>query len=187
MPFSPVAIPTGSGRSGSTGTRRAISAPCTVSSETSRRSRRCSTRSVGRAARAPHVRRSSNAPRSSRTASRTGRPKSASAWRTRGRDPVCSGATGRRGSSASTASYLDEELLLAGAELTWRAGAHRDAKGSSICHGTAGQRLRAPEGVRADGRRALARASPQLRRARAFADASAASRARPRSLLAVHG
>ncbi|HUG65437.1 MAG TPA: lanthionine synthetase LanC family protein, partial [Gaiellaceae bacterium] len=36
------------------------------------------------------------------------------------------------------ASYLDEELVLAGAELTWRAGAHRDAKGAGICHGTAG-------------------------------------------------
>jgi hypothetical protein len=35
-------------------------------------------------------------------------------------------------------SYLDEELLLAGAELTWRAGAHGPEKGASICHGTAG-------------------------------------------------
>jgi hypothetical protein len=34
--------------------------------------------------------------------------------------------------------YLDEELLLAGAELTWRAGAHREEKGAGICHGTAG-------------------------------------------------
>jgi hypothetical protein len=39
---------------------------------------------------------------------------------------------------ASAAEYLDEELLLAGAELTWRAGPHGDERGSSICHGTAG-------------------------------------------------
>ncbi len=34
--------------------------------------------------------------------------------------------------------YLDEDLLLAGAELIWQAGAHEDEKGPSICHGTAG-------------------------------------------------
>jgi hypothetical protein len=34
--------------------------------------------------------------------------------------------------------YLDEELLLAGAELVWRAGPHGDEKGPNICHGTAG-------------------------------------------------
>jgi hypothetical protein len=36
------------------------------------------------------------------------------------------------------ASYLDEDLLLAGAELAWRAGPSGDEKGSSLCHGTAG-------------------------------------------------
>ena len=45
---------------------------------------------------------------------------------------------GAPGIICSTASYLDESLLLASAELTWTAGAHRDAKGASICHGTAG-------------------------------------------------
>jgi hypothetical protein len=45
---------------------------------------------------------------------------------------------GAPGILCSAASYLDEELVLAGAELTWRAGAHRDAKGAGICHGTAG-------------------------------------------------
>jgi lantibiotic modifying enzyme len=45
---------------------------------------------------------------------------------------------GAPGIICSTASYLDESLLRAGAELTWMAGAHRDAKGASICHGTAG-------------------------------------------------
>jgi lantibiotic modifying enzyme len=38
----------------------------------------------------------------------------------------------------AASTYLDEELVVAGAELTWRAGAHGDAKGASICHGTAG-------------------------------------------------
>ena len=45
---------------------------------------------------------------------------------------------GAPGIVISAADYLDEELLLAGAELTWRAGAHGDERGSSICHGTAG-------------------------------------------------
>ena len=34
--------------------------------------------------------------------------------------------------------YLDEELLLAAAELVWRAGAPGDEKGHGICHGTSG-------------------------------------------------
>ncbi len=34
--------------------------------------------------------------------------------------------------------YLDEDLLLAGAELVWRAGPHGLEKGAGICHGTAG-------------------------------------------------
>jgi hypothetical protein len=34
--------------------------------------------------------------------------------------------------------YLDEELLLAGAELIWQAGPPRDEKGHGICHGTSG-------------------------------------------------
>jgi lantibiotic modifying enzyme len=45
---------------------------------------------------------------------------------------------GAPGIICSAAAYLDESLLLAGAELTWRAGAHRDSKGAGICHGTAG-------------------------------------------------
>ena len=45
---------------------------------------------------------------------------------------------GAPGIVCAAAPYLDEELLLAGAELTWRAGAHGDNRGSSICHGTAG-------------------------------------------------
>jgi Lanthionine synthetase C-like protein len=47
----------------------------------------------------------------------------------------CHGAPGM---VATAARYLDEELLLAGAELVWQAGAHGDEKGVGICHGTAG-------------------------------------------------
>jgi lantibiotic modifying enzyme len=47
----------------------------------------------------------------------------------------CAGAPGV---VISAADYLDEELLLAGAELVWRAGPHGMEKGPSICHGTAG-------------------------------------------------
>ena len=45
---------------------------------------------------------------------------------------------GSPGVVATATSYLDEELLLAGAELVWRAGAHREEKGVGLCHGTAG-------------------------------------------------
>jgi lantibiotic modifying enzyme len=45
---------------------------------------------------------------------------------------------GAPGIVTTTAPYLEEELLLAGAELTWRAGAHKEWKGAGICHGTAG-------------------------------------------------
>jgi integrase len=45
---------------------------------------------------------------------------------------------GAPGILAGAWEYLDEELLLAGAELVWRAGAHGDEKGHGICHGTSG-------------------------------------------------
>ena len=47
----------------------------------------------------------------------------------------CSGSPGIL---AAAGSYLDEELLLAGAELIWEAGPPGMEKGSGICHGTAG-------------------------------------------------
>jgi lanthionine synthetase-like protein len=47
----------------------------------------------------------------------------------------CAGAPGI---VIAAAPYLDEELLLAGGELTWRAGPPGMEKGSGICHGTAG-------------------------------------------------
>ncbi len=43
---------------------------------------------------------------------------------------------GAPGIVTSAASYLPDELLLAGAELTWQAGPHK--KGPGLCHGTAG-------------------------------------------------
>jgi lantibiotic modifying enzyme len=47
--------------------------------------------------------------------------------------------TGAPGILAGAWQYLDEDLLLAGAELTWRAGAaHGDEKGHGLCHGTSG-------------------------------------------------
>ena len=45
---------------------------------------------------------------------------------------------GSPGIVIAAADYLDEELLLAGAELPWRAGPPGLEKGPSICHGTAG-------------------------------------------------
>jgi hypothetical protein len=52
-----------------------------------------------------------------------------------GRVQWCVGAPGI---VVCTWDYLDEELLLAAAELVWRAGAPGDEKGAGICHGTAG-------------------------------------------------
>ena len=46
--------------------------------------------------------------------------------------------TGAPGVIAGAWEYLDEDLVLAGAELVWRAGAHRDEKGHGLCHGTSG-------------------------------------------------
>lgn len=45
---------------------------------------------------------------------------------------------GAAGIVTTAATYLDEDLLLAGAELVWRAGPHGDEKGAGLCHGTAG-------------------------------------------------
>jgi Lanthionine synthetase C-like protein len=47
----------------------------------------------------------------------------------------CAGAPGI---VVAAGDYLHEELLVAGAELTWRAGPPALEKGSGICHGTAG-------------------------------------------------
>jgi hypothetical protein len=47
----------------------------------------------------------------------------------------CGGAPGIL---VAAGSYLPDELLLAAAELVWRAGPHGLEKGAGICHGTAG-------------------------------------------------
>ncbi len=47
----------------------------------------------------------------------------------------CAGAPGI---VIAAGDHLDEELLLAGAELAWQAGPPTLEKGPSICHGTAG-------------------------------------------------
>jgi lantibiotic modifying enzyme len=46
--------------------------------------------------------------------------------------------TGAPGILAGAWDYLDEDLLLAGAELVWQAGTHGDEKGHGLCHGTSG-------------------------------------------------
>jgi lantibiotic modifying enzyme len=46
--------------------------------------------------------------------------------------------TGAPGVLAGAWDYLDQELVLAGGELVWRAGAHEDEKGHGLCHGTSG-------------------------------------------------
>jgi hypothetical protein len=52
--------------------------------------------------------------------------------------PAAAGGPLAPGIVTTATPYLDEELLLAGAELTWRAGAHGAEKGAGLCHGTAG-------------------------------------------------
>jgi lanthionine synthetase-like protein len=53
-------------------------------------------------------------------------------------DPRVQWCHGAPGIVISASSYLPEELHLAAAELTWRAGPSSMEKGSGICHGTAG-------------------------------------------------
>lgn len=56
-------------------------------------------------------------------------------WSSEGKLQWCASAPGV---VSAARDYLDEELLLAGAELVWRAGAPGDEKGHGICHGTSG-------------------------------------------------
>jgi hypothetical protein len=53
-------------------------------------------------------------------------------------EPKLQWDVGTPGILVAAADYLDEELLLAGAETVWQAGAHGDEKGHGICHGTSG-------------------------------------------------
>jgi hypothetical protein len=59
-------------------------------------------------------------------------------WPTRERLLKLQWCAGAPGIVAGASTYLDEELLLAGAELVWRAGPPGLEKGYGICHGTAG-------------------------------------------------
>jgi Lanthionine synthetase C-like protein len=56
-------------------------------------------------------------------------------WGSEGKLQWCAGAPGI---VSAARDYLDEELLLAGAELVWRAGPPGAEKGHGICHGTSG-------------------------------------------------
>ena len=56
-------------------------------------------------------------------------------WSSEGKLQWCASAPGV---VSAARDYLDEELVLAGAELVWRAGAPGDEKGPGICHGTSG-------------------------------------------------
>jgi hypothetical protein len=56
-------------------------------------------------------------------------------WSGEGKLQWCTGAPGI---VSAARDYLDEDLLLAGAELVWRAGPPAEEKGHGICHGTSG-------------------------------------------------
>ena len=56
-------------------------------------------------------------------------------WSGEGKLQWCAGAPGVL---SAARDYLDEELLLAGAELVWQAGPPGEGKGHGICHGTSG-------------------------------------------------
>ena len=56
-------------------------------------------------------------------------------WSSEGKLQWCAGAPGV---VSAARDYLDEELVLAGAELVWQARAPGDEKGHGICHGTSG-------------------------------------------------
>jgi len=53
-------------------------------------------------------------------------------------EPKLQWDVGTPGILVAAGDYLDEELLLAGAETVWGACAHGDEKGHGICHGTSG-------------------------------------------------
>jgi hypothetical protein len=56
-------------------------------------------------------------------------------WHGEGKLQWCAGAPGV---VSAARDYLDEDLLLDGAELVWSAGPHGAEKGHGVCHGTAG-------------------------------------------------
>ncbi len=176
-----------SGCNDSTVARSRTSVRRTGWSGTCRRSCRCSTSTAALLSNGI-PRRSSSGPRMSLPDLRTGRPRNARNCPGRTVRSGSSGATAHQESSRRAATYLDEELMLAGAELTWQAGPpHGHEKGPGICHGTAGNGYAFLKAFDAHRRRALARPGAPLRRARTRAGAPAPLRARPRPLLALDG
>jgi len=92
---------------------------------------------------------------------------------------------GGSGIVVAAADYLEEELLLAGAELPWHAGPPLLEKDPVDLSRDSGQRLRLPEGLCAHWGRALARPCPQLCRARTRPGEAAPCGAWPRPVLAL--
>ncbi len=99
-------------------------------------------------------------------------------WSSEGKLQWCAGAPGV---VSAARDYLDEELLLAGAELVWRAGPPGTEKGPRNLPRHLRQRLRAARGLRANPGRAVARSRAPLRGPRART-----GRAPARPLLALH-
>ena len=97
----------------------------------------CSRTRRARASRARRRRSSSGRPCSSR-GSPTGPSRRASRCSASDGQIRLQWDAGAPGIVCTATDYLDEELLLAGAELVWQAGAHGAEKGSGLCHGTAG-------------------------------------------------
>ena len=99
----------------------------------------------------------------------------------------CHGAPGIVASLASLAPGDDEltELLVAGGELTWRAGPLREGREPLSRH--CGQRVRVPQAPRANRGRALAPPRPRVRDARDRAGRAGSSRVRPRAPHALDG
>ena len=96
----------------------------------------------------------------------------------------CAGAPGV---VIAAADYLDEELLLAGARLVWRAGPPNLEQRLLDLSRHRRQRLRAARDVRSYGRRALAAEGAEVRRARPGSGPAGTYCARPRPSLALHG
>ena len=119
------------------------------------------------------LRRSSRRRLSSRTVSRTGRPSHRMRSRTRGGDPASvvprSAGNRRRGGALSRRGARS---CRRGAHLASRRASRDEGSRDLPRHGR--EWVRAPRGVRADRRRALARAGTSLRRPRAGAGAPSA-------------
>ena len=133
------------------------------------RARRQRPRAAGRARRrSRRADSSSRRPRcsqgrpSSRTASRTGR----CGWARRSSSTTarsaCSGAPAHPGWSRALRRTSTRSFCSPARELPWRAGPPGLEKGSSICHGTAGNGYALPEDVRAHRRRGVARPRPRF-------------------------